>query len=66
MADIVRLILQECLKFLKDTHFGGSQNLSGKSFHQSGAVLSLYAEATATILKVILQSFAFSACPSLI
>ncbi|KAG5009551.1 hypothetical protein JHK87_018066 [Glycine soja] len=44
---------EECLKFLKDTHFGGSQNLSGKSFHQSGAVLSLYAEATATILKVL-------------
>ncbi|KAL2319967.1 hypothetical protein Fmac_028936 [Flemingia macrophylla] len=52
-ADIIRLTLQECLKFLKDSHFGGSQNLSGKSFHQSGAVLSLYAETTATILKVL-------------
>lgn len=55
MFDIVSLTLQECLKFLKDSHFGGSQNLSGKSFHQSGAILSLYAEAAATILKVILQ-----------
>ncbi|KAL5134617.1 CCR4-NOT transcription complex subunit 1 [Glycine soja] len=44
---------EECLKFLKDSHFGGSQNLSGKSFHQSGAILSLYAEAAATILKVL-------------
>ncbi|KAK7386118.1 hypothetical protein VNO78_26091 [Psophocarpus tetragonolobus] len=44
---------EECLKFLKDAHFGGSQNLSGKPFHQSGAVLSLYAEATASILKVL-------------
>ncbi|KAL9303652.1 hypothetical protein ACSQ67_020915 [Phaseolus vulgaris] len=44
---------EECLKFLKDAHFGGSQNLSGQSFHPSSAVLSLYAETTATVLKVL-------------
>ncbi|CAJ1948186.1 unnamed protein product [Sphenostylis stenocarpa] len=44
---------EECLKFVKDAHFGGSQNLSGKSFHPSGAVLSLYADTTATVLKVL-------------
>ncbi|XP_027908150.1 CCR4-NOT transcription complex subunit 1 isoform X1 [Vigna unguiculata] len=44
---------EECLKFIKDAHFGGSQNLSGKSFHPSSGVLSLYAEATATVLKVL-------------
>ncbi|KAE9600761.1 putative CCR4-Not complex component, Not1, CCR4-NOT transcription complex subunit 1, HEAT [Lupinus albus] len=43
----------ECLKFLKDVHLTGSQDLSGKSFHQSGAVLNLYAESTATFLKVL-------------
>ncbi|XP_020232404.1 CCR4-NOT transcription complex subunit 1 isoform X1 [Cajanus cajan] len=47
------VFFEECLKFLKDAHFGGSQNLSGKSFHQSGAVLSLYSETTATVLKVL-------------
>ncbi|TKY68978.1 CCR4-NOT transcription complex subunit 1 [Spatholobus suberectus] len=47
------VFFEECLKFLKDAHFGGSQNLSGRSFHQSGAVLSLYAETTATVLKVL-------------
>lgn len=54
------LFFQECLKFLNDIHFGGSQNLSGKSFHQSTAVLNLYIETTATFLKVLLQSFGFS------
>ena len=54
VADIIIPTLQECLKFIKDAHFGGSQNLSGKSFHPSSGVLSLYAEATATVLKVIL------------
>lgn len=66
VADIIRLTLQECLKFLKDAHFGGSQNLSGNSFHQSDTVLSLYAEAASTVLKVIFQSFGFSVCPFLI
>ncbi|XP_019463582.1 PREDICTED: CCR4-NOT transcription complex subunit 1 isoform X3 [Lupinus angustifolius] len=44
---------EECLKFLKDVHLTGSQDLSGKSFHQSGAFLNLYAETTATFLKVL-------------
>ncbi|KAK7350377.1 hypothetical protein VNO77_08930 [Canavalia gladiata] len=48
------VFFEECLKFLKDIiHFGGSQNLPGKSFHQSGAVQNLYAETTATFLKVL-------------
>ncbi|KAL5134610.1 CCR4-NOT transcription complex subunit 1 [Glycine soja] len=47
------VFFEECLGFLKDAHFGGSQNLSGKSFHQSGAVLSLCVETTATFLKVL-------------
>ncbi|XP_028804636.1 CCR4-NOT transcription complex subunit 1 isoform X2 [Neltuma alba] len=46
------VFFEECLKFLKDTHFGGSQNLSSKSFRQS-TVLNLYAEATPTFLKVL-------------
>ncbi|XP_054784760.1 uncharacterized protein LOC129291440 isoform X2 [Prosopis cineraria] len=46
------VFFEECLKFLKDTHFGGSQNLSSNSFRQS-TVLNLYAEATPTFLKVL-------------
>ncbi|KAK7287009.1 hypothetical protein RJT34_22414 [Clitoria ternatea] len=47
------VFFEECVKFLKDVHFGGSQNLSGNSFHQSGSVLNLYTETTATFLKVL-------------
>nr|XP_025640967.1 CCR4-NOT transcription complex subunit 1 isoform X1 [Arachis hypogaea] len=47
------VFFEECLKFVKDIHFGRSQSLSGKSFHQSGAVLNLYAETTPTFLKVL-------------
>ncbi|MED6130919.1 hypothetical protein PIB30_005208 [Stylosanthes scabra] len=47
------VFFEECLKFVKDIHFGRSHNLSGKSFHQSGAVLNLYAETTPTFLKVL-------------
>ncbi|KAF7825292.1 CCR4-NOT transcription complex subunit 1 isoform X1 [Senna tora] len=47
------VFFEECLKFLKDIHFGGSHNLSSKSFHQSTAVLNLYLETTATFLKVL-------------
>ncbi|KAJ1388195.1 CCR4-NOT transcription complex subunit 1, CAF1-binding domain [Sesbania bispinosa] len=47
------VFFEECLKFLKEVHFGGSQNLSGQSFHQSGAVLNVYTETTATFLKVL-------------
>ncbi|MCI08089.1 CCR4-NOT transcription complex subunit 1-like, partial [Trifolium medium] len=43
----------ECLKFLKEVQAGGSQNLSGQSFHQSGGVLNLFTETTATFLKVL-------------
>ncbi|XP_045789212.1 CCR4-NOT transcription complex subunit 1 [Trifolium pratense] len=44
---------EECLKFLKEVQAGGSQNLSGQSFHQSGGVLNLFTETTATFLKVL-------------
>ncbi|KAJ1439436.1 CCR4-NOT transcription complex subunit 1, TTP binding domain, partial [Sesbania bispinosa] len=47
------VFFEECLKFLKEVHFGGSRNLSGQSFHQSGAVLNVYTETTATFLKVL-------------
>ncbi|KAK7277081.1 hypothetical protein RIF29_18231 [Crotalaria pallida] len=47
------VFFEECLKFLKDVHLSGSQDLSGKSFHQSGAALNLFAETTATFLKVL-------------
>lgn len=59
MIDIRLLALQECLKFLKEVHTGGSQNLSGKSFHQSGGGLNLNTETTATFLKVLHGSVGF-------
>ncbi|KAI9078450.1 hypothetical protein K1719_039546 [Acacia pycnantha] len=49
------VFFEECLKFLKDTHFGGSQNLSS-NFRQS-TVLNLYAETTPTFLKVLKSHF---------
>lgn len=60
------LALQECLKFLKEVHTGGSQNLSGKSFHQSGGVMNLNTETTATFLKVLLESICVYAYAGLI
>ncbi|KAK4267898.1 hypothetical protein QN277_024622 [Acacia crassicarpa] len=45
------VFFEECLKFLKDAHFGGSQNLCS-NFRQS-TVLNLYAETTPTFLKVL-------------
>ncbi|GAU24430.1 hypothetical protein TSUD_391390 [Trifolium subterraneum] len=44
---------EECLKFLKEVQAGGSQNLSGQTFHQSGGILNLFTETTATFLKVL-------------
>ena len=50
----VRSTFQECLKFLKEIQFGGSQDFSTKTFHHSGAVLNLYAETSSTFMKVLL------------
>jgi CCR4-NOT transcription complex subunit 1 len=57
--NIYRITLQECLKFMKEVQAGRSQNLSGQSFHQSGGVLNLFTETTATFLKVLLESISF-------
>lgn len=59
MADIDRLTLQECLKFLKEVQSVGSHNLSDQSFHLSGGVLNFFTETTATFLKVLLGSIGF-------
>ena len=47
------LSFQECLKFLKEIQFGGSQDFSTKAFHDSGAVSNLYLETSSTFMKVL-------------
>lgn len=44
---------QECLKFLREIQFGGSHDFSARPFQHSGAISSLYSDATSTFLKVI-------------
>ncbi|KAK8614783.1 hypothetical protein V6N13_068574 [Hibiscus sabdariffa] len=43
----------ECLKFLKEMQFGGSQEFFAKPFCHSTAVSNLYLEASSTIIKVL-------------
>ncbi|XP_059434806.1 uncharacterized protein LOC132167794 isoform X1 [Corylus avellana] len=47
------IFFEECLSFLKEIQFGGSQDFSTKTFHHSGAVLNLYVETSSTFLKVL-------------
>ncbi|KAK8565927.1 hypothetical protein V6N12_059472 [Hibiscus sabdariffa] len=47
------VVLEECLKFLKEIQFGGSQEFSAKPFCHSTAVSNLYLEASSTIIKVL-------------
>ncbi|XVF22765.1 hypothetical protein REPUB_Repub12eG0199200 [Reevesia pubescens] len=47
------VFFEECLKFLKEIHFGGSQEFSAKPFHHSTAVLNIYLEASSTFFKVL-------------
>ncbi|GAV69286.1 Not1 domain-containing protein/DUF3819 domain-containing protein [Cephalotus follicularis] len=47
------VFFQECLKFVKEIQFGGSQDFSAKPFHHSGAVLNLYMETSSTFLKIL-------------
>ncbi|KAL4599949.1 hypothetical protein ACB092_11G164000 [Castanea dentata] len=47
------IFFEECLKFLKEIQFGGSQDFSTKAFHDSGAVSNLYLETSSTFMKVL-------------
>ncbi|KAB1225230.1 CCR4-NOT transcription complex subunit 1 [Morella rubra] len=47
------IFFEECLNFLKEIHFGGSQDFSTKPFHHSGAILNLYMETSSAFLKVL-------------
>ncbi|XVE76912.1 hypothetical protein DITRI_Ditri13aG0018400 [Diplodiscus trichospermus] len=47
------VFFEECLKFLKEMQFGGSQEFSAKPFHHTTAVLNLYLEASSTFFKVL-------------
>ncbi|XVF33558.1 hypothetical protein REPUB_Repub17cG0178700 [Reevesia pubescens] len=47
------VFFEECLKFLKDIQFGGSQEFSAKPFHHTTAVLNFYLEASSTFFKVL-------------
>ena len=56
MGDIHSVTFQECLKFLREIHFGAAQVSSG-SFHSSGAITDLYSETSSTFLKVLFKKF---------
>lgn len=45
--------LQECLKFLKGIHYGGSQDFSTKTFYPSNAFSNIYLDTASTFLKVL-------------
>ncbi|KAE8699711.1 transcription factor UNE10-like [Hibiscus syriacus] len=45
--------LEECIRFLKEIQFGGSQEFSAKPFRHATAVSSLYLEACSTIIKIL-------------
>ncbi|GMI98283.1 hypothetical protein like AT1G02080 [Hibiscus trionum] len=47
------VFLEDCLKFLKEIQFSGSQEFSAKPFRHSTAVSNLYLEASSTIIKVL-------------
>ncbi|OMP00668.1 hypothetical protein COLO4_12469 [Corchorus olitorius] len=47
------VFFEECLKFLKEIQFGGSQEFSAQPFHHATAVLNIYLEASSTVLKVL-------------
>ncbi|KHG27375.1 CCR4-NOT transcription complex subunit 1 [Gossypium arboreum] len=47
------VFFEECLKFLKEIQFGGSQEFSAKPFHHTTAVLNLYLEASTTFFKIL-------------
>lgn len=47
------LMLQECLKFLKGIHYGGSQDFSTKPFYPSNALSNVYLDTASTFLKVL-------------
>lgn len=53
------LTLQECLKFLKGIHYGGSQDFSSKSFYPSNAFSNIYLDTASTFLKVIWKKIQF-------
>ncbi|VVA30197.1 PREDICTED: CCR4-NOT mRNAion complex [Prunus dulcis] len=44
---------EECVKFLKDIQFGGSQDFSTRPFQHSGAVSNLYVDTATTFSKVL-------------
>ncbi|XP_040991398.1 CCR4-NOT transcription complex subunit 1-like isoform X2 [Juglans microcarpa x Juglans regia] len=47
------IFFEECLNFLKEIQFRGSQDFSPKRFHHSGAVVNLYVETSSTFVKVL-------------
>ncbi|KAL0012818.1 hypothetical protein SO802_007926 [Lithocarpus litseifolius] len=48
-----RISTMECLKFLMEIQFGGSQDFSTNLFHDSGAVSNRYLETSSTFMKVL-------------
>ncbi|XP_022770231.1 CCR4-NOT transcription complex subunit 1-like isoform X3 [Durio zibethinus] len=47
------VFFEECLKFLKDIQFSGSQEFSARPFHHTTTVLNFYLETSSTFFKVL-------------
>lgn len=47
------VFFEECLKFLKGIHYGGSQDFSTKPFYPSNALSNVYLDTASTFLKVL-------------
>ncbi|XP_048431931.1 CCR4-NOT transcription complex subunit 1 isoform X3 [Pyrus x bretschneideri] len=50
------IFFEECIKFLKEIQFGGSQDFSTRPFQHSGAVSNIYVD-TATIFLKVLKAY---------
>ncbi|CAK9319222.1 unnamed protein product [Citrullus colocynthis] len=47
------VFFEECLKFLKGIHYGGSQDFSTKPFYPSNVLSNVYLDTASTFLKVL-------------
>ncbi|XP_022979316.1 CCR4-NOT transcription complex subunit 1-like [Cucurbita maxima] len=47
------VFFEECLKFLKGIHYGGSQDFTSKPFYPSNVISNIYLDTASTFLKVL-------------
>ncbi|KAL0547689.1 hypothetical protein IC582_012113 [Cucumis melo] len=59
------VFFEECLKFLKGIHYGGSQDFSTKTFYPSNAFSNIYLDTASTFLKVLRSNVGITASAKL-